>query len=160
MRFGSGSVDITPAADVPLLGYDFRQECLLAGNAGVRDPLLVQALALDAEDGVGPALIISLDLCIVSVRFARFLRQQIAEACSLAVERILLSCSHTHSGPWLSEAGMSEDVAAVLPHVQGDAAFDARQRYNAELPAKVVEAAQLAGRFKAFQAVFHIPIAR
>ena len=52
MRFGIGSVDITPAADVPLLGYDFRQEWLSAGNADVREPLLVQALALVAEDCV------------------------------------------------------------------------------------------------------------
>ena len=144
MRFGTSSIDITPDEDVPLLGYDFRQEFLRPGNAGVRDPLFVQALALDAEDGNGPALIISMDLCIISVRFARYLRQEVAKVCSLAAERVMISCSHTHSGPWLDESGISEDVAAVLPNVQGDAALNARQRYTSALPSKVCEAAVLA----------------
>ena len=144
MRMGSSFVEITPAQDVPLLGYDFRQEFLPASNAGVRDPLFIQVLALDAEDGAGPALICSMDLCIVSVSFARTLRQAAAKACDIHVDRVMLSCSHTHSGPWLDEAAINEDLGAVLPHVQGDKGLTARQRYTQSLPAKLAEAAALA----------------
>ena len=141
MRFGTASIDITPDNEMPLLGYDFRQEFLPSGNAGVRDPLYAQALALDADDGHGLAVIVSLDLCIISVRFARLLREQVATTCGISADRVLVSCSHTHSGPWLDEAGIREDVAAVLPNVQGDAGLNARQRYTQELPHKVSEVA-------------------
>ena len=141
MRFGSAIEDITPSADVPLLGYDFRQEFLPAGNSGVRDSLAVRVIALDGEDGAGPALIITLDLCIISVRFARLIREAVASACKIDVQRILVACSHTHSGPWLDEKGIAEDVAAVLPNVQGDAAHSARQIYSAKLPEIIVQAA-------------------
>ncbi|TVR42777.1 MAG: hypothetical protein EA402_10955 [Planctomycetota bacterium] len=144
LRLGSASIDISPGSDCALLGYDFRQQFLPAGNAGVHDALYARALVLD--DGFGPACIITLDLCIISVSHARHLRSKVATALGWPLERVLITCSHTHSGPWLDEAGIAEDVAAVLPHVQGDGGRAARRAYTAGLSTAVLEvAARAAG---------------
>lgn len=133
MRVGSGCQNITPGPELPLLGYDFRQECYPPGNSGVRDPLWLRALAIDAEDGAGVAVIITCDLCIISVELARQWRQAMAERWHLDPTRILISCSHTHSGPWLDERALAEDVAAVLPHTSEADPGVARRHYTAGL---------------------------
>jgi hypothetical protein len=137
MRCGTAHVDITPGLDLDLLGYDFRQEKLPPGHAGVLDPLGCRALAL--TDGPTAALLVSLDLCIVSVPFARQLRQAAAKAAGCPVEAVVLACSHTHSGPDPREPVLRDDLAQVLPHAS--AADQASTAYRERLVAAVAEAA-------------------
>ncbi|TVR13235.1 MAG: hypothetical protein EA401_07345 [Planctomycetota bacterium] len=140
MRLGSGRQDITPTEAIPLLGYDFRQEHALPGNSGVRDRLWLRVLALDAEDGAGLALIITCDLCIISVEHARHWRQMVAQRWQLDPARIIISCSHTHSGPWLDERGVADDVAAVLPHTDDSKPNEQRRRYTTQLDDHLLQA--------------------
>lgn len=106
---------ITPGPDVSLIGYDYRQRCLPPGNAGVHDPLYVRALAIEG-DSDGLAILISLDLCVIHRSFARELRQAIAAALDTPVERIIISCTHTHSGPY----PLSEDERRHLTSADHD----------------------------------------
>jgi hypothetical protein len=103
LKAGFAAEDITPGRDCTLQGYEFRFTDEPSGNDGVNDPLLARALVL--RDGVAPAVIVSLDTCIVSTALARRLRQTAAEAAGTEAARVLLCCTHTHSGPAIDEPG-------------------------------------------------------
>ncbi len=98
LRVGHASVDITPGPELSLIGYDFRQSELPPGNAGVLDPLFARVLAF--HDDTSPALLCSLDLCILETPLADWLRAALSRKTQVPRERILLLCSHTHSGPF------------------------------------------------------------
>ena len=97
LRAGFARVEITPGPDCSLMGYEFRQEHLPPGNDGVHDPLFARALVLD--DGTQPAVLVSLDLAVVPTPLARELRKAVAVKLKTGVERVILACTHTHSGP-------------------------------------------------------------
>lgn len=97
LRAGFARVEITPGPDCSLMGYEFRQEHLPPGNDGVHDPLFARALVLD--DGTQPAVLVSLDLAVVPTQLARGLRSAVAAKLGTGVERAILACTHTHSGP-------------------------------------------------------------
>jgi hypothetical protein len=111
LRVGHARVEITPGPELSLIGYDFRQSQLPPGNAGVLDPLFARALALD--DRIAPALIVSLDLCVLETPLSDWLRDAIARKTGVPRERILLLCSHTHSGPFPQLP--ASPVSAVKP---------------------------------------------
>lgn len=98
LRAGFASADITPGPDCGLMGYEFRQQMLPPGNAGVHDPLFARALVLDAGDG--PAALIGLDLAVLTNDVARRLRADVADTLGANADRVILACSHTHSGPF------------------------------------------------------------
>jgi hypothetical protein len=47
LRAGFTEIEITPPSTADLIGYEFRQQELPAGNAGVHDPLFARVLVLD-----------------------------------------------------------------------------------------------------------------
>jgi hypothetical protein len=99
LRAGFSQIDISPSTDCGLVGYEFRQEHLPPGNDGVHDPLLARVLVI--EPGQQPrAVIVSLDLCVIPVPGARLLRQVAARAAGTTPDRVMVSCTHTHSGPF------------------------------------------------------------
>lgn len=137
LRAGFARTDITPGRELDLLGYDYRQERLPPGNAGALDPLHVRALAL--ADGDERAVLVAIDLCVVSVPLARRLRAAAATAAGTTPERVVLACSHTHSGPLLADPPIVGDLRAALPHAV-DGGVHA-ERYTAGLDAAVADAA-------------------
>lgn len=98
LKIGYSSADITPGRDAALIGYEFRRSNLPSGNAGVLDQLLLRVFVLDAVGG--PAVLVSLDLCIIEPDLARRWRKIVAETAGTEPERVILSCTHTHSGPF------------------------------------------------------------
>ena len=96
-------MDITPPLGVALMGYGAR-----VGRAcAVADRLHARALALD--DGPGRSLIaVSADLCLMAPEQARDIRDRISSATGVAAARILVACTHTHSGP---DTGLGELLA-------------------------------------------------
>jgi hypothetical protein len=119
LRAGFAQVDITPGPDADLIGYEFRQTDLPPGNTGIHDPLFARALVLD--DGTGKlAAIVSLDHCILMVPFARQLRRAIAGKLKTATDRVLLSCTHTHSGPFYQRSPwLQQRVVAAVAQAAG-----------------------------------------
>lgn len=112
-RAGFASSDITPGKDVSLIGYDYRQTKLQAGNAGPHDPLLARAMAI--TDGRSTAVLISLDLAILEPDVASNLRRKIAERVEIPLANVILVCTHTHSGPrpCVPEAAPAADDSLV-----------------------------------------------
>ncbi len=100
---GAARVDITPELGVALMGYGAR----VGGAGAVADRLHARALAL--EDGPGRSLIaVSADLCLMAPEQAGEIRERISAATGVPAARILVACTHTHSGP---DTGLSERLA-------------------------------------------------
>lgn len=110
IKIGYSSADITPDRDAALIGYEFRRSELPAGNAGVLDPLNLKAFVLDSP--AGPAVLVALDLCIIEPDLARHWRKIAAEAAGTVPEKVIISCSHTHSGPF-PRMGRGGDKASI-----------------------------------------------
>ncbi|MDR0416730.1 MAG: hypothetical protein LBH76_05340, partial [Propionibacteriaceae bacterium] len=95
--------DISPAPGVELGGYPY----FARANTGIHDPLMAAALYLDDGSG-GRVVIVAADLFWITRRQADRIRAGVAERTGLSADEVLITCSHTHSAPWMSvifEAG-------------------------------------------------------
>ena len=92
-RAGAASADITPSKPIFLYGYPNTPRI----STRVNDPLLSTALFLN--DGVEKCLLISVDVIWLSKRQVASVRERIAVLADVAIEKILVAASHTHSGP-------------------------------------------------------------
>lgn len=125
LKIGFGRTDITPLEPVPLAGY---------GNAKDRisqdiDYRLFGTCLAFADGKNEPVLVYHTDLCGPPyVLFKTWLLPPIAEATGVSADRILVSCTHNHSGPALDEAIDDERI----------------QRYQPLLIERMIEAAKLA----------------
>ncbi len=94
MKAGFFEVDITPRVGVGLCGFG---PYLNRYSIAVRDPLKARAAAFD-QDGAR-AILVSCDLIGVTPGIAREARRRAAAQTGVAAERIMVHCTHTHSGP-------------------------------------------------------------
>ena len=131
-RAGAGVADITPTGPVWMAGYASRSHAA----EGTLHPLHVKALAL--EDGAGTrGLLLTSELLGFPPETAQRLSDLLCRAHTLPRSAVMLSCSHTHSGP-------------VLPHALSDIypldgeAREAIEAYGTVLEARVMEAARQA----------------
>ncbi len=93
MKLGTAVIDITPAAGVELSGYVARRQ----PSTGVHDPLYTRALWLRA--GTGRLLWLHADVIGFEHDFVVTLRQHLAPLLGLAPHEVVVSATHTHSGP-------------------------------------------------------------
>lgn len=122
LKAGVARVEITPSALMPMYGYANRK----CGPAnGTHDPLFAKVLVLEA--GGTKMAIVTMDLgSIVS----ETLRRDVATKLDIPV--LLLSASHTHSGP------------AFLPSASAPAPTDQGTAYLADLEHRIFGAIQTA----------------
>ncbi len=126
LRAGAARVDITPPPGHPMPGFPPLRN--LPGGpseisgyvpregvaTGVHDPLFARALVLD--DGRTAVALVALDLIAVTAEFTAAVREAVREATGIPPAHVLLTASHTHSGPDLFSWGdgrASELEAAV-----------------------------------------------
>ena len=104
---GVARSNITPTKSMTLFGYPHVPRI----STGVHDPLFATALFL--QNGPSSLLIIAVDLLMLSKGFLTECRSEISRRTNLPICNILISVSHTHSGP------ISMDVFAFSkdPHV-------------------------------------------
>ena len=123
LQVGFGRADITPQESVPLRGYGNTSNRL---SLEVTDPLYATCVAFtDAKDNT--ILLFHTDLVgEMSGTFAAA-RKSISEATGIPVERIMISGTHTHSAPDLS----NKDIPTI-------------PRYKELLQGKLLEAAKAA----------------
>jgi hypothetical protein len=119
---GSAIADITPDWDLPLAGFGMR----VGPSQGVGHPLKLRATVL-RQDGVEPVVIVSADILWWGAEFVGDIRRRIAGLAETAPERVLLTASHTHSGP--------QTPARLIPQI---GTFD--RRFHNLLTARVDEA--------------------
>lgn len=94
MQFGFAKTDITPRVGVDLAGFGpFRNRV----SVGVRDRLWARAMAV--ADGKTTVLIVACDLIGLSRELVGKVRERVAAQRNFPPKNLLLSCTHTHSGP-------------------------------------------------------------
>lgn len=90
---GAARFDITPTKPMALFGYSKVPRVL----SGIHDPLFSTALYL--TNGSVELIMISVDLLMLSTRFLDECRQEISNKMKIPVSNIIISTTHTHSGP-------------------------------------------------------------
>jgi len=129
LRLGTAAVKITPPPGMPMAGYYYHR-----GAEGVHDDLWAKALVLE-KDGAKAALV-ACDLASLSRPVVEEARKLIQAQTGLAGERVMISATHTHTGPVLLGRTARDDMAATMLAIA--------KSYVAGLPAKIAESVQLA----------------
>lgn len=107
---GAGVRNISPQKPMALYGYPHVERI----STGIHDPLLATVIVLRNERAT--LVLGALDLLMIEPSFARGLRRAVARAAGCDEAGVLISCTHTHSGPVTSELiGWSGDPAAPPP---------------------------------------------
>ncbi|MBI1896230.1 MAG: neutral/alkaline non-lysosomal ceramidase N-terminal domain-containing protein [Acidobacteria bacterium] len=127
LRAGRAAVKITPPRGMPMSGYYH-----VRLNEGVHDDLYAKALALESEGA--RAVLVALDLIGAPRPIVEEARRLAAGSSGLKPEQIMISGTHTHTGPELGIRlrGVDEKTLAVA------------KQYAAELPRAIAESIRLA----------------
>jgi hypothetical protein len=96
LKAGFGRVTITPPFGIPLAGYFVERPM-----DGVLDELEIQALAL--HDGKKQTVIMVADLLGIRAVDLLPVRKAVAQRLNMAVEAVMIACTHTHTAPQISE---------------------------------------------------------
>lgn len=97
IKAGAFAIDITPVKSLQLAGYPFVERM----STGVHDPLLASALFIDT--GNSKILFISCDLLFVGKETATKVRKTIEREYGIPLAHIMVSATHTHSGPSITK---------------------------------------------------------
>lgn len=106
---GAAQRDITPAGSVFLFGYPHVPRM----STSVNDPLLVSAVALG--DGERVVVFVACDLIWVPAAVSRAARQRIEHATDVPAEHIMITATHTHSGPVTAQMASNLHDTVVPP---------------------------------------------
>jgi hypothetical protein len=94
MRIGFGRQDITPRVGVELCGFGpFR----CRHSIGIRERLWARAMAVELEGP--PVVVVACDLVGVPLAMTARTRALVRRETGLPEDRLMICCSHTHSGP-------------------------------------------------------------
>ena len=115
LRSGVSIRDITPPKGLELGGYPHYPR----NNTGAHDSLYAACIYL--SDGKKETALVTLDLLFLSKKHVETVRRQVNSVCGMDPESIMISCSHTHSGPWAAgrldieslEAGLEQPAEYV-----------------------------------------------
>jgi neutral ceramidase len=130
-RYGRAQTKITPTQPMWMSGYGGRDRVA----EGTLTELWAKALVLQPEEG-SAVVLITLDIVGIDGTLSETIRRQIAEAHGLAVDCVVLCCSHTHTGPVIGKN------LAPLHYLQVNEEEQAKiDAYAARLQTQVVELA-------------------
>ncbi len=114
-EIGLACVEITPPVGTPIAG-NFRTDY---ASRGVYAPLCSRTVVIRRDETA--LAIITNDLLMVPDRLVRLVRQEIASRCELKPDCIMVSATHTHSGPAVEavayEAGAEQIQDLVIPGI-------------------------------------------
>ena len=96
---GVARVDITPDYPVRLSGYALRK----AESEGVAARIWTKALAIGADGGQGPAVLVMVENCGVPARLCEEVASRLQAKVGLKRERLVICSTHSHTCPWLPE---------------------------------------------------------
>ena len=109
MKTGFSKLCITPPHGVAMCGY-YETRAV----KGVLDDLYATAVAFD--DGNERALILAVDVCLLTTAQANKIKSLVSERTGIDANAIFMNCSHTHTGPV---------IEADFSGAKGDPAYDA-----------------------------------
>lgn len=124
--FGTAKVNINPLTPIMLSGYVGRAG--MPEATGVQLDIFTQAVAFGT--GAETSLLLTVDCTGLPARVIDPLRGKLATDLGIAQERIVVSCSHSHSCPC---------VSGYATNIFGSPLSPARQQHVDEYTAKLVE---------------------
>lgn len=138
---GAAVSDITPPRGCPMAGYYSAR-----GAEGTHDPLRAKALVLE-QDGVRVALV-ALDLIGTPRELVEATRAAIEKETGIPAAHVMISATHSHTGPVLSERGRfaegvpggQEILRAYLKELPGRIAAAVKDADAKRRPARVTTA--------------------
>jgi flagellar hook-basal body complex protein FliE len=104
---GAAQVEITPLKSMFLAGYPHVER----DSTGVHDPLLSSALYL--ADGVTEVMFIGNDIIFIPKSLAMSIRKEIQQATGIPAANIMITATHTHSGPRTTDSLCNQADVAV-----------------------------------------------
>ena len=129
LRIGRAAVKITPPVGTPMGG-----SYALRPSTGVLDDLYAKALVLDVDGN--RAAMVACDLVAVNAAIVAEARKLIEQESGLRAEQVMISATHSHSGPYMPNGSQRDDVFGGSMEIE--------ERYLASLPAKIAESVRLA----------------
>jgi hypothetical protein len=123
---GSAQVDISPKDSQFLFGYPHVERY----STGINDPLLSSAMYI--TDSKTAAIIIANDIIFVGKKSTQRIRQRITAQTGVAAANIMITATHTHSGP-ITLDYISNEADQVVPKTD--------QKYVVFMEDRIVEAA-------------------
>lgn len=129
-KVGFGRVNITPERPTPMAGYYGKRL-----STETHDPLWAKATVLD--DGATRIALVSLDLISTNKWMVDEARQHIQQLTKIPGEHVLLSASHSHTGPVLFDPNSSR-------YNKFGNDDPSSKQYLLELPLKIAECVQQA----------------
>lgn len=96
LRVGLGRSDITPDRPTPMAGYYG-----IRYSTGTHNPLWAKATMLD--DGQKRVVLVTVDLIATTRWMVDETRRLVQEQCGLPAESVMISATHSHTGPMLYE---------------------------------------------------------
>ncbi len=124
LRVGTAAVKITPPVGIPLAGYYSSR-----GSEGALEDLYAKVAVLD--DGKTQVALVVCDLITVPRATVLEARKLIEQKTRLPGSHVMISATHTHTGPALKRDSASDDI-------NGEKSLVAK--YTAELPSKIAQA--------------------
>lgn len=100
IKAGVSIVDISPEKGVQLAGYPHCPR----PNTGIHDPLYASCIYLN--NGVDDVVIVAMDCLYIGKKYVKQLRERFDK-------KIIISASHTHSGPWAAEPLAAEMAQGI-----------------------------------------------
>ncbi len=132
VRAGAAAADITPPVGTDLSGFGGRP----SGNEGIHDNLMAKALVVD--DGEQMAALVTCDLIGVTDEMVQFVRSGVERETSIPGNRVMLSASHTHSGPSTGVLrAMGRPHEPYLGHVRDAMVSIVRSAFDSREPAVI-----------------------
>ena len=104
LKAGMTRVDITPPQGLCLMGFPHYPR----HNTGAHDPLYAACMYLD--NGKTEIAMVTLDLLYFSKRYVTEVRKRVFERCGIPTANVMISCSHTHSGPMAAGSTDPDDL--------------------------------------------------
>jgi hypothetical protein len=138
LMIGTARVDITPPVGTPLAGYGSRKG---RGSTGIHDRLFTRAMALG--DGNHTVILLANDLLAITDDMRTAVYQKISREIALNPDSLMISASHTHSGPGALAKRFWESFAtgpfepAVFEEVTRKMARAAVEAYQEMKPARL-----------------------
>lgn len=129
-QVGVAKIDVTPDYPIRLNGYLARK----GESDGIIQHIFAKALAI-GSDKEGPAILITLDNCIIPTGFRENLLQRFAQK-KITSDKFAIGASHTHSAPKL--AGAADNIFGMDIPPAEQAHID---RYTKELMDKMEQVA-------------------
>ncbi len=100
MKTGFSRICINPPIGVPIHGY-YEPRAV----KGIHDDIFASAVSFD--DGYNKAVVISVEVCLLSTEQCNFFREKIAEFVGIKKEGVFINCTHTHTGPTIGDDKLS-----------------------------------------------------